>query len=265
VTDEIKKEIPRLSPSIASTLIKRSPLHAWQRHRLLGGEEGRSSAAMEDGKIYEALIFGMFEGVVIIDAKDYRTDKAKEERDAALADKRTPILVSKYVDYSNAADIMAANIRALGVQFTGSNQVRREWNNGLTDCSGVLDHLILGGKALIYDLKCVDDAIPAAIQRKIVDYGYDVQHAAYMEAVEQSYPGRTRFQFIVVEKEPPYAASLVELGASMRQCGEQKWRYASKVWAKCLASNVWPGYSNNELVYIDATPWQMAQIPLEVE
>jgi len=51
-------EIPRLSPSIAKILLQKSPLHAWNAHRLLGGKGSKPSAAQIKGSAVDAIVFG---------------------------------------------------------------------------------------------------------------------------------------------------------------------------------------------------------------
>src|SRR6188474_2551048 len=51
-------ELMRLSPSIAKVLLARSPLHAWDEHRLGGGAERESSDTMDVGKVCEKLLLG---------------------------------------------------------------------------------------------------------------------------------------------------------------------------------------------------------------
>jgi hypothetical protein len=151
--------------------------------------------------------------------------------------------------------------------------MRLEWNSqnpqapGMgpgVACSGVPDQIILDearGIAIIRDLKTTDNAHPGLLRRKAVDMGWDIQEAAYREAAMTMWPwtaGRLEFQFVVVEREAPYAVTVVELAGSLRELGETKWNRAVSTWGRCLATNRWPDYSNIP-VRIEALPWQISQ------
>lgn len=268
-------ETPRLSPSIAKTLLNRSPLHAWAEHRLLGNKPREASAEMQEGRLLEALLYGLpMDAFTIIDADSFRTNDAKAQRDAAIAAGKIPVLRTKFDEADQASEPMRQAFAAKGIDLdAGKKQVRLEWNSirpgGQTSgegvaCSGVLDQLVLDearGIAIIRDLKTTDNAHPKAIARKMVDMGYDVQAAAYEEAVAALYPwaaGRIEFQFVYVERGFPHAVTVAELAGSMQELGRTRWRRAVETWGRCLATNRWPDYSNIP-VRLEALPWQINQ------
>ena len=271
----MEQEIMRLSPSIARVLLARSPLHAWTQHRLGGNIKKEASEDMNEGRLIEAILYGLpMTDFVIIDADSFRTNKAKEERDLALAAGKIPVLASKLTEADAAAEPMRQALIAKGIDMdAGQSQARLEWQSlnpqapGLgagVACSGVLDKLIVDekfGRVIIRDLKTTGDASPRAIQRKMVDMGYDIQHAAYTEAVQSIYPwaaGRVEFQFIYVERDEPHAVTIAELAGSMVEMGQRRWRRAVETWGRCVATNRWPDYSAIP-VRIEALPWQLTQ------
>ncbi len=88
---------PMLSASTASTLIGESPYHAWLFHPKLGKLEKKQTNSLEWGTVLHALILGKGqEQIEVIDARDYRTNAAKEARDNALALGKTPIKIDDY-------------------------------------------------------------------------------------------------------------------------------------------------------------------------
>lgn len=268
-------EIARLSPSIAKTLLNRSPLHAWAEHRLLGGKQRESSKEMDQGKLIEAILFGLpMDQFVSIDADSFRTKEARTMRDAAIVEGRVPVLAKDLDKAFEAVDPMKKALTDKGINVDeGENQVRFEWQSlnpqapGLGEgvaCSGVLDKLILDEphrRCIIRDLKTTDNAHPRMIARKMVDMGYDIQAAAYEEAVNTAHPwtaGVTEFQFIYIEREFPFAVTVVELAGSLREMGQRRWRRAVDTWGRCMATNRWPDYSTIP-VRVEALPWQLTQ------
>lgn len=247
----------RLSPSIASILLKRSPLHAWQYHRLGGGEQSEQTDATRRGRLIDAMLLGNGPEIIVVPAKDWRTNAAKDARDAAEVAGKIAVLADKFDAASTAVQAIRDRLRVRGIEFTGQSQVTQVWESDGCECKGKLDHLML---PVIYDLKCVDDASDEAITKSIVSYGADVQHAAYVEGVEANNPdliGRVKMLFVFVEPEPPYAINVRPLGGSMRELGERKWRRAKATWAKCVKSGVFPGYENT--APLEAKPWQLSE------
>ena len=77
---------PSLSASIAKKLCLASPLHAWHAHpRLNPAAVDENGEHFDIGTAAHALLLEGTSAVAVIDAKDYRTNAAKEARDAAYA------------------------------------------------------------------------------------------------------------------------------------------------------------------------------------
>ena len=273
-----EKEIVRLSPSIAKVLLEKSPLHAWQAHRLLGGGKSKSSKAMDLGKLIEhSLGLGADDledraDIVLVDAEDWRTKAAKEERDAAILAGKLPILKGDYLEAQYVATELLKVMEKKHISLVGDKQVRLEWNSGQpgnpnapgVPCSGVADLIQqVNGEILITDLKTTDNASPKVINRKIVDFGYDVQGAAYIEALGVLHPewaGRISFRLLFVEPFAPFAVTPVYFSGTMRELGERKWRRAVDAWGMAMASGKWHDYcQGRDSIIIDALPWQLDQ------
>ncbi len=249
----------RLSPSIASILCRKSALHAWQAHRLLGGEQAEPTKTMERGKILEALIFNHDKDkIVVVDADSWRTKEAKEKRDAAREARLVPVLAHEFEEYRLAVDQIGPQLAATGFEFDGMNQEALLWESDGVLCKGYADHWIKE-KGLIVDLKCVEDASPDHCARAFVEYGYSIQWAAYTEAIVKRHPelaGRVRMVFLFCEVNPPYAVTVAEPDGSMQELGKAQWKRAVETWGRCMKTGTWPGYSQN-LVKLAAKPWHL--------
>lgn len=250
---------PSLSQSIAKTLLDKSPLHAWQEHPRLGGTRRAPSAAMKEGSLIDALLLGGSD-VVVVDAKDFRTNAAKEERDAATAAGKLAVVRSTYDEAMVAVAKIRERLAAQGIELKGVSQLAIEWTeetiHGPVLCRGRLDHVV---DATIYDLKKSRIAKPESCSRHVFDYGYHIQDAAYRSALEKlrpSFVGRTDFVFLFVEDEPPYAGTPGRLTGMFRELGRRKWEEACTQWAWCLSRNVWPGYADG-IVALEPPPWAM--------
>ena len=261
-------EIPRLSPSIAKVLLL-CPAKAYLQHRLLGGQQSESTDAQVAGSILERVItLHGLNDIEVIDAPDYKTKDARALRDDAIAAGRFPIIASKYEWYQTTGGILREKIAARLPLFDDAlDQVRFEWESNGVLCSGVMDKFHKDGRATIYDLKSCTSANKSDIERSIVKYGYDVQQAAYVDAVNTIHPsmvGRVDMRFIFYEVKPPYCVTVARLDGSLKMLGESKWCKAKSIWRECLESGVWPEYLfDPDDLYTDGTlnvsakPWDL--------
>lgn len=252
--------IPRLSPSIAHTIISESALHAWQDHYLLGGgREREDTETQARGRILDRLIFGVGPEIVAIDADSFRTTAAKEQRDAALAARKIPIIASKLEVFANAAHQIEIKLAAKGVNLSGVSQARLEWDSDGVNCKGKMDHFI-SADGLIWDLKTSRSSHPAAIAASFEKHGAYVQHAAYVEGVEATCPdlvGRVRMGFVCAEYSKPYAVTVAYLDGTLAALGRMQWAEAKAKWRRGMETHQWPEYSDGPVI-IEAKPWQMA-------
>lgn len=250
---------PRLSQSIAHWLLTRSPSHAHAHHPRLGGVPAEPTAAMTTGALLHALLLGRRE-IVDVEAEDYKTKAAREARDAALARGAIPVTapvltrailanrrIREQLAQCDGDDADLADIgRAEGPWHT---EVAAYWEDaGGVRCRGMLD--IFDNRCQIADVKFVRSAQRQAFAAAIERDGYDVQAAAYIEAIETIYPeraGRVRFRWLVCEKDPPYVIAVYSPDVCLRDLGRRKWERAKRVWSMCLAESSWPGYRGGEI------------------
>src|SRR5690606_29585641 len=95
---------PSLSQSIAHVLLAKSPLHAWLQHPRLGGKARAATKAMDEGSLVHALLLGQDDQIVEVDADSWRTNAAKEQRDAARAEGKIPVLAGELDDVRTAVN-----------------------------------------------------------------------------------------------------------------------------------------------------------------
>jgi hypothetical protein len=263
-------EVPSLSQSIAHTLITKTPLHAWSEHPRLGNQKKKPSKPMTTGQILHKMVLGKGAKLEVIEADNYRTKLAQEIRDRALQEHRLPILASEHADLLAALERIQANIRAYGIDLSGSSEVQIKWSepglNGPVQCRGMLDHVIFE-RGTIYDVKKIRSAHPAAVGRSIINYSYQIQWAAYTSALGAlltEFQGAVDFVFVFIEVEPPFAVYAARPNGMLRELGAMQWRRAVETWEQCLATDTWPGYAN-KIGVIEAPPWAITDEMLSGE
>jgi len=260
--------LPALSSSLARVVNERSAAHAWNMHPRGGGERTTPTAAMLAGSAIDSLLLGGDVDIVEIDAKDYRTQTARNARDAALAAGRVPLLVDDAAEMRETAEAVRRAIAAVGVKFDGENQLTLIWteraSNGFAfQCKARIDHLSADGLT-IWDLKTTDSAAPRRLGTKSVDLGYDIQAAAYVRGYEILRPelaGRVRFCNVWAELKKPFGVAVTTPGPTMRQLGIMRWEHAVNEWGHGLATGTFRGYPSGgvEPIAIECKPWAIEE------
>jgi hypothetical protein len=242
----VTSHLHTLSYSTAAELLKRSPAHAYLKKV---GPRTKPTPQQIEGTIIHALLLGASSGsdVVMVQFDDFRKKEAQAQRDAILAEGKTPMTQKQMLRLTDASVAIRKNIEAQGIVLDGRSEVPLDWteraSNGLeVVCRGKADHV---KGVTTYDLKSIECASEDAIARQIYNMAYDVQHAAYLRAFRAKNPtlaGREKFVFIFFELEPPYSVTPVVLDGNGRHIGEQRWQRAIDRWAECVASGKFPHY-----------------------
>lgn len=261
---------PSLSQSIAHTLITESPRHAWLAHPRLGGNAERfASKVMEEGQILHKLLLGAGAQFEMVVAPDWRTNAAKEARDAIIADGKIAVLAHNFKKLQIAADRIFKNAANQGFPFGGRSELAIEFTDYADSWSRTREVLCrcridqVTDEHTIYDVKKVESANPKEITRCIVEYGYDIQAHAYTHAYEQLVAdavGRSRFVFLFCETDPPYEVVPAVLDGAFREIGRTRWQKALTLWEQLLAEGSWPwpGYADGAITLVPPQ-WVVSQ------
>ena len=211
---------PSLSSSIARLLIGRSPRHAWTAHpRLNPHFQTENKTAFDIGRAAHASLLGAGSKIVIIDAADYRTTKAKMLRDKAYADGKTPLLQTQTEVIGKmthaAAQQLEATHDARDAFTKGKPEQTLVWQDDGMWCRARLDWLP-DKRGHIYDYKTTSSSAgPDSFMRSLFDNGYDFQAAFYLRGVANLLDWHNiEFRFVVQETSPPYALSVVALAVT---------------------------------------------------
>ena len=205
--------------------------------------------------------------IVLIEAGDYRTTKAREARDAARAAGLVPLLPYQ-VDIVRA---IAGSIRAHPIASEafrgGEAELTLLWPDPDTGipCKARPDYLPAHGRWLV-DLKTAASANPRSWRDQAYRLGYHARAAWYLDgaaAVLGQAP--EEYWFVIVEKEPPYLVSVVSFDHDALAWGRIANRKACERFAIAVAANDWPGYrepgQNHDRAFrIGLPPWAMYQL-----
>lgn len=255
---------PSLSASVAHTLITQSPIHAFVQHpRLNKGVIESGSTKMDIGTIVHGLVLeGDESRLVIVEADDWRTNVAKETRNAARLAGLVPVLAG---DIGMIREIAAAARSAIAnselrEEFTpeaGKAEQTLVWQEGECWYRSRPDWLT-NDHRIIIDLKTTaGSAEPSAWLRTMLGNGNDLQAALGLRGLTLLTKNSVipQFVFWVVEQNPPYASSFIGLSPQFLEMSEHKLARAMQLWSDCTMTNCWSGYPDR-ICYLEPPSWE---------
>lgn len=257
---------PSLSASTMHDLVYRTPAHAWWNHpRLNPAYQPDRSARADLGSAVHAEILGGSR-VVYTDRTDWRTKEARDFRASAWESGSIPILGQDRAVVEGAANSARA---LLGTLPGWTNEFETEgtmiWQNTGLWRRGRFDIWAPDINTCI-DIKTCGSASPSAwIRTSLVPGGYDIQAEHYLSGLRALGRGneQTQFLFLLVEIEPPFACAFVGLDTSFSEFARRKIQFAEDLWAKCIASDTWPGYTTAPH-WAELPPWHEADLELRM-
>ena len=197
------------------------------------------------GHAAHKVVLGEGSELHVIGANNYRGKDAQQERDAAYDRGDIPVLPAEF----DQVQAMAAKVREhpiAGPLFTDGGLPEQSlfWTDLETgvECRARLDWL----SYRIGDYKTSTSAEPGHIARKIDDFAYFQQADWYLSGaihLDLVAPD-AEFWFVFQDKNPPYLVTVVDLGDVDLKIGHERNRQARELYRDCMASGVWPGYSN---------------------
>jgi hypothetical protein len=247
---------PSLSNSIGQILLERCPHAAWWNHPRLNPQfQERHAVKFDRGTVAHKLLLGKGKDFRIIEADDYRSKAAQQQRDAIREAGFVPVLVHHY----QTAAAMATSARrqlkdieggpwAFSPEFGDIELcgVSRDpigcWTRTLIDFCG----LRVPPGPVCWDYKTTaGTAAPLQIKSHFNRMGWAFQ-AAFQERIittlKPELAGRVQFRFLVQEDEEPYMCSVVEPAPDARTLAHKQVAAACAIWKACSAAGRWPGY-----------------------
>ncbi len=237
---------PALSSSGARDLLPPScpARFKWKRDH----PDTTSTADFDLGHATHKLALGAGAEIVQVDADSWRTNAAREQRDEAWAAGRTPLLIKDYELAVKLASALAVD--PVGNQLLtsdGQSEVSLFWHDQDTGVErrARLDRVTrVGGQLAGVDVKTAVSADPGEFAKAAVRYGYHQQAEWYRDALTACYgePDPV-FLLLVVEKDPPHLVAPYEPDVRALQIGAALNRRAIDLYATCLKTKTWPGYT----------------------
>ena len=264
---------PSLSRSVAKLIAERTPAHAFTAHpRLNPAYQPYEATKFDIGSASHTLILKEGAEIAVIEADDWRTKAAKDARDFARAEGKTPMLARQFDEAMACVDTVREKLPDFGLGNIlspehGDSEVVVAWDDPVAGwCRVMFDRLM--DDLTIWDFKFTGIALTDEnLSRHMAGMGYEFQHAFYERGIENLFPdmrGRVKFGFVFCEIKPPFAILPVRLSNAAAAKGRAAVDLACERWRDAKASGAWPTYSGDVHV-IDYPPWAIAEWMGDVE
>jgi hypothetical protein len=241
---------PSLSSSVARLLISQSPLHAWTAHpRLNPNHEPQDKKTFDIGRAAHTAVLGRGANYIAIPddllasngaastkaAKDF----IEEARSAGL----TPLKAAEVDQIAAMRSKIAERLDQLDIRFAPDrSEIVAVADIDGALCRAMVDNAPEAERLPLYDFKTTTDASPDAVMRAVMNYGYDVQAAHYLDTWKAATGEDRLFRFVFQEKTAPFEVSVVELGPDSLTMARKRIARAREIWRLCLDADSWPGY-----------------------
>lgn len=197
-------------------------------------------------------VLGVGPELVVVDAPDWRTKSAREQRDDAHAAGLVPILAADYEQVRAMAAALRAHpiAAALLRPDTGGPEQTLVWVDQRTGvwCRALLDWLPHPGpgRLIVADYKTCASAAPDDLQRAIWDYGYCQQADWYLTGVRAlGLAADPQFVLVCQERTPPYLVTVAQPDHTALAVGRHLNQLARMTYRECVQSGRWPGYTDD--------------------
>ena len=246
---------PSVSSSVAKIILAQTPRHAWAAHpRLNPNYVASDNKKFDLGKTAHSLILRDPRHFVLIDATDYKTNAAKQERDDAYAAGKTPLLAHQFpeVEYMvQCAREQIAQSDDNNAFVEGSSEVTLMWREQVIIdgepffvwCRIRIDHCA-ENEIDFYDYKTTAvNANPDELQNYGKQMGWHITSAFYKRGIRKVL-GITdpRYKYIVQENYAPFCLSSVSMTPEAEERATRLIDKALYQWGWCLKHKRWPGY-----------------------
>lgn len=223
--------------------------------------------AYDFGKLAHRLVLGEGSPIQVIEADNWLSKAAKEQRDEAYANGVVPVLRGEYESARAMRDSVMNHPTAGGIFAEGAAELSGYWRDEPTDTALKFrpDFMTtVGGVPWCIDFKTTVSADPNDFARSIAKFGYHCQAAWYLRGLKEGYGiDDARFIFVAVEKTPPYPVSVIELDYEAIVEGDRLNREAIDLYAECVKTGTWPAY-DDQIVLLNLPAWALPDLEVSL-
>lgn len=246
ISTDAYHDLPALSASGAWTIVQDCVMKFWHDSPFNPDYKPERSRAFDIGTAAHLALLEpnhFAARAVIIDAPDYRTKAAQQQRDEAYNLGKTPLLVHQVEDVMAIRKSVLAHPIAAAAFTDGKPEQSVLWTDPATGlpCKARPDW-IRNGRAYIVDLKTASSANPYTFPGNAYRLGYPLRAAWYIDGYERVTGERLNYWFVAVEKKPPYLVSVFHYDDQALEWGRLIARQALAIFARAIERDECPGY-----------------------
>jgi len=242
---------PSLTSSLVKDLLGTAPRKVWQNTaRLNKDAESEEKTIFDLGSAAHRLFTGTGAPIVEIDAADFRSKDAKEARDEAYADGKTPILAKNMPRVRAMATAALDQVRdnpEIGHLFSAENQAKllREatilWQEAGVMCRCRPDFYSPEENVVIHYKTTGTDISPVSLAKFAASSGWDMTAAHYHQGAKLLTGNAPLQYFVVQETAEPHLLLTAEIDSTFLETALMRRERALMIWGRCLRENRWPG------------------------
>lgn len=259
---------PSLSSSLAKILTSESPRKAWYSHpRLNPDHRDKHEAKFDLGTAAHALLLENDRSkLVLVNADDWRTKAAKEQRDAANAIGKTAILERHYDALAKMVDIALA--------FIAESEIADYWHEADSEVTGIAQDAgatlrcrydrLTRDRLLSMDYKSTEDVSPDGFGRQIIRMGYHFQDAFYRRVARLNGIPDQKFVFLAQSVEEPHECTLHGCDPAMQEIADAEVQRAINLWRECMTKKKWPSYPTR-IHWVMPSSWMMQEHEMRLQ
>ncbi|MEV5211396.1 PD-(D/E)XK nuclease-like domain-containing protein [Micromonospora sp. NPDC053740] len=225
------------------------------RHEQENGQPHKK--AFDIGSAAHKMVLGVGPDLVQIDAEEWRSNAVKAEVAAVRHNGGIPLKPSEMAQIKAMGKALREHpiASALLTPEGGKAEQTLVWQDTETGiaCRALVDWLPNrnGNRLVIGDYKSSVSANPEDFRKAAYNYGYCMQNPWYLDGIRAlDLEEDPDFVFVVQMKTPPYLVSLIRLDEEALRIGAERNRKARRVFADCLESGVWPGFTDTEIAEV---------------
>lgn len=244
--------------SLGFTLIDQTPEHALAAATQVPEPPNE---AMDIGTVFHACLLTGESTVLLIDAPDWRTRAARDQREAARANGQTPLLYHKWAEVKAMLTAVRRRLEARPDPrpFVGGFAERSlHFRVNGVDCRSTADWVSADNRRIVEVKTTGESAHPAAFSKALWGKGYAFQAALERRAIKTEFGVDAEHEWLVCETYHPYAISSVALDPEAQAFSDQQLDEALRLWRECEETGIWPGY-RKQIAYAEVPAWMQAQ------
>lgn len=238
-----------VSASGMKTLL-RSPAHFLHERT-----HPKTSDAMDLGTVAHTMVLGTGCEYVAVEGNRNRNDVKAAIEEAEAAGK-VVLKPEQFAAAERMADAVLTHRQASRLLGSpGRSEVSMFWADPAWDVIRRCRWDRLTDAAIGVDLKTGRTAHPDALPKTIVEYGYDLSAAWYLDVAAGLGIDLAAYALVFVEATEPHPVVVVELSGSFLDRGAALAQKALATYRRCLDTGTWPAYADDDFLTVHPPRW----------